>query len=309
MNKVAVVFPGQGSQKVGMLADIATEYPIIQQTFHEASSILDYDLWQLVQEGPVEKLNQTEYTQAVMLTSDVALWRALQLEIAMTPDFLAGHSLGEYSALVISGVLSFADALKLVAKRGRLMQDAVPEGQGAMAAIIGLDIDAVNKLCLQEADGEVLEPANMNATGQIVISGALNAVDRAIAKAKSIGAQLALKLPMSVPAHSSLMKSAAYGLKQEFDKIVIKQPTMPIIHNVDVQTHSLVDEIRIAMVLQVTSPVRWVDTIKYFKKHSIEQIVECGPGSVLTGLIKSTEPSIATVNLDTLANFKKFIGG
>lgn len=308
MSKVAVVFPGQGSQKIGMLADIASEYPIIEQTFSEASEVLGYDMWQLVQSGAPDKLNMTEYTQPAMLVSDIAIWRLLQQEKPTRPDCMAGHSLGEYSALVAAGSLEFTDAVKLVKTRGQLMQNAVPEGQGAMAAIIGLDDNAVADLCQQSANGEVLGPANLNATGQVVISGGAAAVDRAISLAVSQGAQMAVLLPMSVPAHSSMMQPAADGLKQELAEVAIANPSVPIIHNVDVQEHNEVEQIRQAMVQQVASPVRWVETIQQIINRGVDKIIECGPGNVLTGLIKRTDPSIDVVPIGSLSGFKEYVG-
>lgn len=291
MSKLAVVFPGQGSQKVGMLADLVVQYPSLLETFTEASEVLGYDLWQLVQQGPAEKLNMTEYTQPAMLTANIALWRLIADTVK--PLFFAGHSLGEYAALVASNVMQFTDAVKIVAKRGQLMQNAVPAGQGGIAAIIGLDEQQIQAICLQAAQQEVCDPANFNATGQIVISGHAGAVERAIKIAKASGAKLAVLLPMSVPAHSSLMQVASEGLAAELDKIVLSSPTIPVIHNVDCKQHTDISEIRHALVTQVYSPVRWVDTIMSFEHAGIDSVIECGPGTVLSGLIKRTAQSIS----------------
>lgn len=295
MTKLAIVFPGQGSQTVGMLAELAKEHPTIIDTFKQASEVLGYDLWQLVQDGPVEKLNMTEHTQPAMLTADIALWRLVQETVK--PNYFAGHSLGEYAALVASGVISFKDAVKIVAKRGELMQNAVPERQGGIAAIIGLDHDQIVELCQQAAQGEVLDPANFNAVGQIVISGHAGAVDRAIIIAKEMGAKMAIKLPMSVPAHSSLMRVAGENLTSQLEQISFSSPTVPVVHNVDVKEHTDVSDIKNALITQVYSPVRWVETIQFFEQAGVDTVIECGPGKVLSGLIKRTTKSIRIQNL------------
>lgn len=290
------IFPGQGSQSVGMLANFV-QYPIIQQTFAEASTALGFDLWQLVQEGPAEKLNQTQHTQPALLTASVALWRLWLSEKSTLPALLAGHSLGEYSALVCAQALSLADAVNLVALRGRLMQEAVPEGLGAMAAILGLDNDQVEAICLEaRAFNEIVDPANYNAIGQVVIAGNVNAVLRAIEIAKVRGAR-AIRLPVSVPSHCELMKPAALKLEQALKKIDFKLPILPLIHNVDVSEHTSIDSIRNVLVNQLYMPVRWVETIEKMATKGITTVVECGPGAVLSGLNKRITSDLRSVAL------------
>lgn len=298
--KIAFVFPGQGSQTVGMLAELATSHPaIVLETFKQASQILGYDLWQLTQNGPESELNQTERTQPALLAASVAMWRIWQSFNAPTPVLLAGHSLGEYSALVCAETLDFATAIKLVAHRGRYMQEAVPEGQGAMAAIIGLDNDTILNLCNQAAQGEIVAPANYNAIGQTVIAGQTAAVQRAIELAKTAGAKIAKLIPVSVPSHSELMRSAAERMQDDLAKIEFKKPRIPVIQNVDVKAHENVAQIRQALVQQLYSPVRWVETIQQFNQQGINLIIECGPGKVLAGLIKRIEPNLTTLSLNT----------
>ena len=296
--KIAFVFPGQGSQTVGMLADFAKQYPIVQSTFQQASEVLGYDIWQLAQQGPIEKLNLTQYAQPALLTAGVAVWRALQQEKIPTPVILAGHSLGEYTALVCASALEFHDALKLVDARGRFMQEAVPEGQGAMAAIIGLDALKLQEVCEQARKQEVLSPANFNAIGQIVVAGHSGAVLRAIELAKQAGAKIAKKLPVSVPSHCSLMKPAAEKLQLELETIEFNTPEIPIINNVDVRLVTAPDDIKAALVKQLYSPVRWVETIQTMTADRVDTMLECGPGSILTGLIKRIDRDIKLVSID-----------
>lgn len=283
---LAYVFPGQGSQSVGMLADLAAAHPVVGETFAEASEVLGYDLWQLTQDGPEATLNQTDRTQPAMLAAGVAVWRVLAQASERRPAMLAGHSLGEYSALVCAGVLEFPAAVKLVESRARFMQEAVPAGEGAMAAILGLDDDAVREVCRQAAEGEVVEPVNYNAPGQVVIAGGAAAVERAISQAKAAGAKRALPLPVSVPSHCSLMQPAAGALIGELTRSDLRSPSINVIHNVDVRPHNDANEIRELLARQLHSPVRWVETIQYMQNEGVTRLVECGPGKVLAGLNK-----------------------
>lgn len=292
MKKLAIVFPGQGSQSLGMLAAMA-EIDIIRQTFTEAGDILGYDLWLLTQQGPEQKLNQTEYTQPALLTASVAIWRRWQSQQKFIPAFLAGHSLGEYSALVAAEALTFADALRLVAGRGRYMQQAVAPGVGAMAAIVGLEDAKIFELCQKSRqEGEILSPANFNSIGQIVIAGHSAAVDRAIGLALAQGAKMAKRIPVSVPSHCGLMEPAAKNLTADLARITIHPPKIPVIHNYDATSHQDPNVIRQVLIQQLTSPVRWVETIQVMEKNGIAIIIECGPGKVLTGLNKRISAAI-----------------
>lgn len=286
---LAFVFPGQGSQSVGMLKELAEQYSEVEATFKEASEVLAYDLWEIVQNGPAEKLNQTDVTQPAMLSAGVAVWRIWQAKGGAKPVMMAGHSLGEYTALVCAGALDFADAVKLVAERGRLMQTAVPTGEGAMAAILGLEDDAVRQVCEEAAEGEVLSAVNFNSPGQVVVAGQKTAVERALKVAKDKGAKRALLLPVSVPSHCALMKPAAEKLAVILAQVEIREPAIPVINNVDVQTENGADEIRAALVKQLHSPVRWVETIRKMADDGVDRLIECGPGKVLTGLNKRIE--------------------
>ncbi len=286
MSKFAFVFPGQGSQAVGMLADMAAAYPIIEETFREASAALGYDLWALTQQGPAEELNKTWQTQPALLTASVALWRAWQQQGGKVPALMAGHSLGEYSALVCAGVLDFTDAVKLVELRGKLMQDAVPEGTGAMSAIIGLDDAAITKACEDAAEGQVVSPVNYNSPGQVVIAGHKDAVERAGAACKAAGAKRALPLPVSVPSHCALMKPAADKLAIEMEKLTFNTPQIPVVNNVDVKCEIDAAAIRDALVRQLYSPVQWTKSVEFMASTGIEHLYEVGPGKVLTGLTK-----------------------
>jgi [acyl-carrier-protein] S-malonyltransferase len=282
---LAFVFPGQGSQSVGMLSELAEVFPLVKQTFEEASDNLNFDLWKLVQEGPTEDLNQTANTQPAMLTAGVAMWRVwCDQSYDIRPDWMAGHSLGEYTALVCSESMSFKDAVSLVTERGRLMQDAVPVGMGAMAAIIGLEDHYVVKACIDSAENEVVSAVNFNAPGQVVIAGHVAAVERAMEVAKQMGAKRALKLPVSVPSHCALMTSAADKLSDKLQEVVLEIPKMTLIHNVDVASHNAAEVIRNALKEQLFKPVRWVDGIKYMHDQGVTTFVECGPGKVLMGL-------------------------
>lgn len=286
MSKFAMVFPGQGSQTVGMLADLAAQFPIVEQTFAEASDALGYDLWELVQEGPAEELNKTWQTQPALLAASVAIYRVWQQENGAQPAMMAGHSLGEYSALVCAGVLDFKQAIRLVELRGKLMQEAVPAGTGAMSAIIGLDNDAIAKACEESAQGEVVSPVNFNSPGQVVIAGNKDAVERAGAACKAAGAKRALPLPVSVPSHCALMKPAADKLAIALQGIAFNAPQFPVVNNVDVKAETSPDAIRDALVRQLYSPVRWSESVEFMAGEGIEHLLEVGPGKVLTGLTK-----------------------
>ena len=311
--KFAFVFPGQGSQSVGMMAGY-DDLSIIRDTFVEASDVLAQDCWSLVNDGPVEDLNLTVNTQPLMLMGAVAVYRAWEAMGGDKPALLAGHSLGEYTALVVSGALSFADGLKLVRFRGQVMQQAVPEGVGGMAAILGLEDAAVETLCQEVValnNQESLEPANFNSPGQVVIAGHKNAVLKGIELAKEKGAKRAVMLPMSIPSHCQLMKPAAEKMQQQLEQVSLRSPDIPILHNVDARTHDNVDSIKAILTRQLFSPVRWVDTIKSFSEEGITHSVECGPGNILTGLNKRIDRNLQHVSLirsdairQTVADFK-----
>ena len=299
MKRFAMVFPGQGSQTVGMLAELASDYPIVQETFKQASEVLGYDLWQLVQEGPAEELNKTWQTQPALLTASVAVYRVWQQKYPeLKPDVMAGHSLGEYSALVCAGVLDFQDAVKLVELRGKLMQQAVPEGTGAMYAIIGLDNDAIISACKQAEQGEVVSAVNFNSPGQVVIAGAKAAVERAAALCKEAGAKRALPLAVSVPSHCALMKPAADQLSVSLESITLKAPVVAVLNNVDVKAETDAVAIRNALVRQLYSPVRWTETVEKMAQNGVEVLVEVGPGKVLNGLTKRIVDSLQAVSVN-----------
>lgn len=285
----AFVFPGQGSQSIGMLSALAAAEPVVQETFAEASGVLGYDLWKLCQEGPEAELGQTERTQPAMLAAGIATWRVWRKHGGGMPSAMSGHSLGEYSALVASGALDFATAIALVQFRGQAMQAAVPAGQGAMAAILGAEDADVEAACREAAQGEVVQPANFNSPGQIVIAGAAAAVDRAIELLKAKGAKRAIKLPVSVPSHSTMMSPAAEKLAVRLAGIEIATPAVADIYTVDVRKHGDADSIRAALVQQLVKPVRWTQTIQAIVAGGARVIVECGPGRVLTGLNRRIE--------------------
>ncbi|WP_411358489.1 ACP S-malonyltransferase [Pseudidiomarina salilacus] len=288
----AYVFPGQGSQAVGMLADVAAVYPQVEATFAEASAVLGYDLWELVQAGPAEKLNETHRTQPALLAASVALYRVLEAQGVVAPEWMAGHSLGEYSALVCSGCMEFTDAVALVAKRGEFMQQAVPAGVGAMAAIIGLDDALVEEACAAAAGDQVVSAVNYNSPGQVVIAGHAEAVQRAGDACKERGAKRALPLPVSVPSHCALMQPAAQQLAVELGKITLRTPNIPVVNNVDVKEERDSDAIRDALVRQLYSPVRWTETVQHLVKQGVTEVYEIGPGKVLTGLNKRIDKSL-----------------
>jgi len=292
---IVFLFPGQGSQAVGMLRALGEAYPEVRATFAEASQVLGLDLWGLVSEGPAELLDRTEHTQPAMLAAGVAVWRVWSACGGPVPTAMAGHSLGEYTALVCAGAMGFADAVAVVADRGRFMQGAVPTGQGAMAAVLGLDDAAVAALCEREAAGEVLEPVNFNAPGQVVIAGTAAAVGRAVGAARAAGAKRALVLPVSVPSHCALMRPAAERLAERLAEVPIAAPHIPVIHNVTVEPEADADAIRALLVRQLYSPVRWVETVRRLAASGARLALEGGPGKVLAGLGKRIEPDLSTL--------------
>ncbi|MCQ4317512.1 [acyl-carrier-protein] S-malonyltransferase [Stutzerimonas zhaodongensis] len=296
---VAFVFPGQGSQALGMLAEHGAQQPLIIDTFAEASSALGYDLWSLCQQGPEEQLNQTDKTQPAILAASIALWRLWLAEGGANPEFVAGHSLGEYSALVAAGSLPFSDAVKLVELRGQLMQQAVPVGTGAMAAILGLEDSDVLDACRDAAQGEVVSAVNFNAPGQVVIAGSVAAVERAIEVCKAKGAKRAMPLPVSVPSHCDLMRPAADRFADAITQAAWQAPKIPLVQNVSAQIVSDLEVLKQNLLAQLYSPVRWVETIVVLGERGVTHLVECGPGKVLSGLNKRCVKGINTYNLDT----------
>lgn len=304
MSRLAFVFPGQGSQAVGMLADVGATWPVVQETFAEASEALGYDLWALVQNGPESELNSTEKTQPALLTAGVALWRAWQQQGGKTPDFLAGHSLGEYTALVAAGCISLADGVRLVALRGQLMQQAVPAGEGAMAAILGLDDAAVQQCCAEASAVGVVSAVNYNAPGQVVIAGSSAAVARAIELLKAAGAKRALPLPVSVPSHCALMQPAAEKLREALAAVSFSAPVIPVVQNVGGRIEADVDAMRSALVSQLYSPVLWTTSVEALAGLGVSRILECGPGKVLCGLNKRIVKELETASLENVASFQ-----
>lgn len=302
MTKIAVVFPGQGSQTLGMLADLAAAHPVVEETFAEASSALGYDLWQLVQQGPAEELNKTWQTQPALLAASVAIWRVWQQQNGAQPVLMAGHSLGEYSALVCAGVLDFKQAISLVELRGKLMQEAVPAGTGAMYAIIGLDNAAIAKACEESAQGQVVSPVNFNSPGQVVIAGNKEAVERAGAACKEAGAKRALPLPVSVPSHCALMKPAADKLAVALENVTFSAPQYSVVNNVDVKIETSPEAIRSALVRQLYSPVRWTESVEFMAAQGVEQLLEVGPGKVLTGLTKRIVDTLTAAAVNDTAS-------
>jgi [acyl-carrier-protein] S-malonyltransferase len=304
---VAFVFPGQGSQSLGMMQAYA-DMPMVRETFAQAAEILDQDLWALSRDGPAETLNLTIHTQPVMLTAGIAVFRAWRSLAGPMPAFMAGHSLGEYTALVAAGAISFADALPVVRLRAQLMQEACAEGEGAMAAILGLDDEAVRALCRESAQNEVLEAVNFNSPGQVVIAGHASAVDRGMELAKAKGAKRALKLPVSVPSHCRLMHPAAHRLAEALEGITIRTPEVPVLHNADVASHGDPVKIRELLARQLYSPVRWVETILAMADRGVASFAECGPGKVLAGLNKRIVSDAEAVALSDRAALEDFLG-
>ncbi len=294
---ISFLFPGQGSQSVSMLSELHGQHSIVREVFEEASDTLEIDLWSICNEGPEEKLNQTDITQPALLTASFALWRLWCTQTSLRPSTMAGHSLGEYSALLCAGVLEFKDAVSLVHLRGQLMQSAVAGVQGGMAAILGLDESPLDAICQQVAEGEVVAPANYNSPGQVVISGHLSAVQRAMEAADKAGAKRSIMLNVSVPSHCSLMKPAVDQLAQQLDSIEFHQSATKVVHNVDACSHENLSSVRDALVQQVCMPVRWSDVIKQIKSRGITHFVELGPGKVLTGLMRRIDRSLTALHV------------
>lgn len=305
MNRMAAVFPGQGSQSVGMLAALAEQWPVVEQTFSEASDALGYDLWAIVRDNPDDHLNQTLYTQPAMLAADVAVARVWSGAGGPAPAFAAGHSLGEYAALVQAGAIGFADALRLVAERARLMQNAVPAGEGGMAALLGLEDDRVAEICEHLPTERIVEPVNYNAPGQVVIAGHADAVAQAIEAACEAGAKRAVELPVSVPSHSSLMKEAAASLGETMSGIEFASPAIPVVHNVDGEERPDPDGIREALRRQLYNPVRWTESVQALRDRGADVYVELGPGKVLTGLARRIDRSLTAFAVEDPASLKK----
>ena len=304
---LACLFPGQGSQYVGMLQDLKSGFPQVEMIFIEASTALDYDLWKLVAEGPANVLNETEYTQPAMLAAGIAVWRCWQSQTKIKPKYFAGHSLGEYTALVASGALSFKDAIKIVKQRGQFMQQAVPPSEGAMAVIIGLDNDIVECLCDEVSSMGIVEVANFNSPGQVVISGTTHAVNRTMEIARNKGARRTLLLPVSVPSHCKLMRSASYNFNLVLMDIEMQYPEIPVIHNTSVTISTDIDEIKSILVKHIYCPVRWVETVQWLVQQHVMAIIECGPGKVLTGLNKRIDESLISLPVFDQSTLKKAI--
>ena len=300
---LAFVFPGQGSQSVGMLAELAAVHPAVRETFAEASEGAGVDLWVLSQDGPEGELNRTEFTQPALLAAGIAVWRAWQAAGGARPSLLAGHSLGEYSALVAAGALSLHDAASLVRERGRLMQDAVPAGVGAMAAVLGADDALIAEICSQVAGDEIVAPANYNSPGQTVIAGHAAAVDRALALLAERGVRKAIKLPVSVPSHTALMRGAAEKLAERMAVIAWNAPSIPVVQNADVRSFDDVSDIREALARQLYQPVQWTGCVQELRDRGIAHVIECGPGKVLTGLIKRIDKTLDARALGMPADF------
>lgn len=306
MTNMAVVFPGQGSQSVGMLSALAAAFPVVSETFSTASALLQYDLWALVQLGPLETLNQTEFTQVAMLVSDVAVYRVLQSQGLPLPQMMAGHSLGEYAALVCAEILSLEAAVLLVQQRGRLMQAHVPTGVGAMAAVVGLEDAVVETLCQQVSTStEWVSPANYNAIGQVVVAGHVGAIDRVLIETEKAGARLSTRIPVSVPCHCELLREASQHFAVSLQSAAFQMPKCAVVSNVDAQPYLSAAAIPVALEKQLFSPVRWVQTIQYMATQGIDTIIECGPGAVLSGLIKRIDRTIQVYSVQDELGLEK----
>jgi [acyl-carrier-protein] S-malonyltransferase len=305
---LAIVFPGQGSQSVGMMHGFSTD-PIVRETFRAAGELVGVDYWAMANEGPAEALNQTVNTQPLMLVAGVACWRAWRARKGPMPAWLAGHSLGEYTALVAAGALAFDDAVPLVRLRAQAMQEAVPEGTGGIAAILGLDDAKLAELCAAAAQGEVLEPANLNSPGQVVVAGHRAAVERGMALAKEMGAKRAVMLPMSAPSHCSLMRPAAERLRERLAAIEIRKPSVPVVHNRFVEAFDDPLRIREALVEQLDHPVRWIETVRFLAAHGVTRVVECAPGRILTGLNKRIAAELQCVAVQDSASLEAAVKG
>ena len=303
MTDLAFVFPGQGSQKIGMLAELAEQNPIIEKTFNEASEVLGYDMWQLIQQGEQDEINLTQRTQPILLTCSLAIWRLWNEKQGAVPSQMAGHSLGEWSALVCANVIDFADGLRIVEARGKYMQQAVPVGQGAMAAIIGLEDQTILDACSEASSLGVVDAVNFNAPGQVVLAGSNDAVERAMEICKSAGAKRALPLPVSAPFHTSLMKPAADNLAEMVNAVTFRAPEVPIMHNVHANNENDPQVIKMLMLEQIYSPVRWVDCVKQLKNSGVSTLIECGPGKVLSGLSKRIDRELIALATESAADF------
>ena len=303
-SNLAFVFPGQGSQKIGMLADLGAANPLVEETFQEASDVLGYDAWKLIQEGEQEEINLTERTQPLLLTSSVAIWRLWQQQGGPQPAAMAGHSLGEWSALVCAGVVDFADAVEIVRSRGAFMQQAVPVGVGAMAAIMGMDDQIVIDACSEAAEGEVVSAVNFNAPGQVVIAGDAAGVARAVEICKKAGAKRAVELPVSAPFHTSLMRPAADNLSELVMEKSFSAPQIPVLHNVHAKTEEDPEKIKSLMLEQIYQPVLWVDCVNALSSRGAEILIECGPGRVLNGLSKRIDRSLTSLATDDVASLE-----
>ena len=304
MKSIAFIFPGQGSQYVGMGKELYGNFSVAKQIFEEANDTLRFSISTLCFQGPEEELKLTENTQPAILTTSIATFKVFQTEKGINPQFAAGHSLGEYSALVASGALSFAEAVQTVRLRGKFMQEAVPVGEGAMAAILGMEREDVEKLCEEVAAGEILSPANFNCPGQIVIAGHSNAVQRAIERVKQEGKRATL-LPVSAPFHSSLMKPAGARLERALEEITVRDLNVPVVTNVEAEINTSKDRVKPLLVAQVSSPVRWEESMRRMIKEGIEQVLEIGPGKVLSGLMKRIDPKIEIKNIEDIQTLKK----
>ena len=303
-SNLAFVFPGQGSQKIGMLADLGAANPLVEETFQEASDVLGYDAWKLIQEGEQEEINLTERTQPLLLTSSVAIWRLWQQQGGPQPAAMAGHSLGEWSALVCAGVVDFADAVEIVRARGAFMQQAVPVGVGAMAAIMGMDDQIVIDACSEAAEGQVVSAVNFNAPGQVVIAGDAAGVARAVEICKKAGAKRAVELPVSAPFHTSLMRPAADNLSELVMQKSFSAPQIPVLHNVHAKTEEDPEKIKSLMLEQIYQPVLWVDCVNALSSRGAEILIECGPGRVLNGLSKRIDRSLTSLATDDVASLE-----
>lgn len=307
LSNLGFVFPGQGSQSLGMLAEIASAHPEVQQTFDQASDVLGRNLWTLASDGPAEELNQTQNTQPLLLAAGVAMWRVWCKSTDTRPSIMAGHSLGEYTALTCAEAIDFESAIRVVEKRAQFMQEAVPAGEGAMAAILGLEVAQLDEICEAVAQGQVVSAVNYNAPGQVVIAGQVSAVGRAVEAAKEAGAKRAMPLPISVPSHCALMQPASERLADELNHIDIQTPKITVLHNVDVSSHDDADSIRRQLIKQLYSPVRWIETIEAFNQTGTDTVVECGPGKVLCGLNKRIVKSLNCLPLNDPGSLEKVL--
>ena len=303
----SIIFPGQGSQAVGMMSKLAEQHSLVKELFVEASDVLGVDLWAMTQDGPLEALSQTENTQPALLTAGVAAWRVWQSLGGQNPNMMAGHSLGEYTALVCAGALSFSEGVALVRDRGRYMQQAVPAGQGAMAAIIGLEDQVVIDVCAKTADGDVLQAVNFNAPGQVVIAGSAAAIERATVTMKEAGAKRALPLPVSIPAHSRLMTPASERLAERIAGMSVSLPTIPVLHNCNVKVAESAEQVAQNLVTQLDSPVRWVETVNAMHTQGVDRFIESGPGKVLGGMVKRIVKGVDVACIDNPDAFESLI--